>query len=324
MINKLRIRHFKSIKALAIECKSINVLIGEPNTGKSNILESLALFSWQGHNGNIHDFARFEEPQDLFYDNLSDEKIEIGIEAQPGSSLEIGLDGDNFKAWNKIAGEQKYVNSIKRNTEKPNNIIKEFSFIKYYRFLKQSGFENSFPGYLLPPSGNNLFSLVMGNKAIRDWISDLFTPLDLKFMLETREKSFKIVKQLDDLLITYPYINISDTLQRIIFFTAAMMSNKESLLIFEEPESFAFPYYTKHLGERIAFDEKNQYFISTHNPYLLLAILEKTPIDKVNVLVTYLEDHQTRVKSLSADEIPILMDIDPFFNLNRFLEEVKQ
>ncbi|MCI0471190.1 MAG: AAA family ATPase [Candidatus Aminicenantes bacterium] len=324
MITTLRISRFKSIKSVAIDCKRINLLIGEPNSGKSNILESLALFSWQGHNGNIHDFSRFEEPQDLFYDGLFDEKIEIDIEEKQNLSMEIGLDDGNFKAWNKIAGEQKYVTTIKRDTKNPNNIIKEFSFMKYYRFLKQSGFENSFPGFLLPPSGNNLFSLVMGNKAINDWIRDFFIPFDLRFMLETREKSFKVVKERDNLLITYPYSIISDTLQRIIFFTAAMMSNKESLLIFEEPESFAFPYYTKYLGERIAFDKNNQYFISTHNPYLLLAILEKTPKNDINVLVTYLENHQTRLKSLNPDEIAILMDTDPFFNLDRFLDGEKK
>jgi len=47
-------------------------------------------------------------------------------------------------------------------------------------------------------------------------------------------------------------------------------------LIFEEPEAHSFPYYTKYLAERIALDKNNnQYFISTHNPYLLLSILGK-------------------------------------------------
>jgi AAA15 family ATPase/GTPase len=100
-----------------------------------------------------------------------------------------------------------------------------------------------------------------------------------------------------------------------------MESNHNSTLIFEEPESFAFPYYTKYLGERIAFDKTNQYFISTHNPYLLFAILEKTSKDAVNVFITYLKDYETKVKMLTDEEIPILMDADPFFNLGYFLEE---
>ncbi|MHA1431833.1 MAG: hypothetical protein ACTSRV_15795 [Candidatus Freyarchaeota archaeon] len=52
------------------------------------------------------------------------------------------------------------------------------------------------------------------------------------------------------------------------------------MLVFEEPEAHAFPYYTKFLAEKIALDTSNQYFISTHNPYFLLSILEKAPKDE--------------------------------------------
>ena len=46
MIRRLSIGNFKSLKELEIDCKRINLLIGEPNTGKSNILELLGLLSW--------------------------------------------------------------------------------------------------------------------------------------------------------------------------------------------------------------------------------------------------------------------------------------
>ena len=51
MITKLSIANFKSIRQLDIDCKKINLFIGEPNTGKSNILEALALLSWCGQPG---------------------------------------------------------------------------------------------------------------------------------------------------------------------------------------------------------------------------------------------------------------------------------
>ena len=35
MIGTLEIKNFKSIRALRLDCKRINVFIGEPNTGKS-------------------------------------------------------------------------------------------------------------------------------------------------------------------------------------------------------------------------------------------------------------------------------------------------
>jgi AAA15 family ATPase/GTPase len=43
MITKLFIKNFKSVKEAELECSKINVFIGEPNTGKSNILETIAL-----------------------------------------------------------------------------------------------------------------------------------------------------------------------------------------------------------------------------------------------------------------------------------------
>lgn len=41
MIGNLGIRNFKSIKDLDLDCRRVNLFIGEPNTGKSNILEVL-------------------------------------------------------------------------------------------------------------------------------------------------------------------------------------------------------------------------------------------------------------------------------------------
>ena len=46
MIKNLEIENFKSIKHLKLDCKRINLFIGEPNTGKSNILESFGILSF--------------------------------------------------------------------------------------------------------------------------------------------------------------------------------------------------------------------------------------------------------------------------------------
>ena len=56
MISTLEIRNFKSIKQLKLDCKRINILIGEPNTGKSNILEALGIFSF----GCYYSYSPFE------------------------------------------------------------------------------------------------------------------------------------------------------------------------------------------------------------------------------------------------------------------------
>jgi len=69
MINQLVIRNFKSIKELKISCKKLNIFIGEPNSGKSNIIEGLALRSQAALGQNLNEeIFRFNTIGDLFYD----------------------------------------------------------------------------------------------------------------------------------------------------------------------------------------------------------------------------------------------------------------
>jgi len=132
----------------------------------------------------------------------------------------------------------------------------------------------------------------------------------------------KVQKQLEDIIIAFPYSLASETLQRLIFYLTAIHSNQNSILAFEEPEAHAFPYYTKYLAEVIALNKnENQYFISTHNPYFLLSMLEKTPKTEIAIFNTQLENYQTKVRALTEDDIKEVLEkgIDIFFDIERFL-----
>ncbi|MHC4520188.1 MAG: AAA family ATPase, partial [Planctomycetota bacterium] len=193
--------------------------------------------------------------------------------------------------------------------------------VKFFRFKDTVDYNDPQPGSLAPPNGANLFSTVFASKDLREMMMEFFRKYGLMLLMKPQERIFEIQKQVDGVAIGFPYAIQSDTLRRIIFYTVAMASNKDSVLVFEEPESHAFPYYTKYLGERIALDETNQFFIATHNPYLLSAVIEKAPRNAVQVFVTYFEDYETRVKPLTPDQLSELMEADPFFNLDRFIEE---
>jgi len=150
-----------------------------------------------------------------------------------------------------------------------------------------------------------------------------FEKYHLKLIARRQERTFELQKEVDGWISTIPYALASDTLRRIIFYTVAIASNKDSILVFEEPESNAFPYYTKYLGERIASDETNQFFLATHNPYLLSAIVEKGRREDVQVFITYFKHYQTKIRPLTPDELSELMEADPFFDLDRFIEETQ-
>ena len=100
-----------------------------------------------------------------------------------------------------------------------------------------------------------------------------------------------------------------------------MLTNRDSTLVFEEPEAHSFPLYTKLLAEQIAMDENNnQYFIATHNPYFLMPLLSKAHKDHIAINIVYYEDHETKVKEISADDLPELFELDVFANLDRYIE----
>ena len=325
MITKLSVSNFKSVRQLDIECKKVNLFIGEPNTGKSNILEALALLSWCGQSGQepLSDYVRFELMQYLFYDGLvADQSVEIRISMKEIDPTGIHVTFNaNFYEFQKWEGNSTFRKVDNRGHYRGSTVFGHTRDIKFFRFKNLAKYDNKEPGALKPPSGTNLFSVVFGSEILRDTMVEFYRKYGLKVVMRQHEGVFELQKEVNGLVFNYPYTLTSDTLRRIIFYTVAIASNKDSVLVFEEPESNAFPYYTKYLGERIALDQTNQFFIATHNPYLLSAVIEKARKEDIRVFITYFKDFQTRVKPLTPDQVAELMEADPFFNLDRFIEE---
>ncbi|WP_286726335.1 hypothetical protein, partial [Pelotomaculum sp. PtaB.Bin117] len=73
-----------------------NLFIGEPNTGKSNILEALALLSWCGHPADepLQEYVRFHTMPNLFYDQLLDQEIAVtaSLSDQSRPRLHVAVD----------------------------------------------------------------------------------------------------------------------------------------------------------------------------------------------------------------------------------------
>ena len=68
-IDNIEIKNFKSIRHQKIEgCKRVNVFIGYPNTGKSNILEALNLYGVTNiESPSITDVLRLEDNPNIFF-----------------------------------------------------------------------------------------------------------------------------------------------------------------------------------------------------------------------------------------------------------------
>lgn len=309
MIKRLTIKSFKSIKSLEFECNRINVFIGPPNTGKSNILEVLSYLSYffrpksdQGF--NLEDFIRLDHRSDLFYDNEVSQPIDIKFDDY---SLQIKY-------------KENLLNELYKQKKKISPKDYSGPSFRYYKFIDRERFISTFPDFLLPSYGINLFFLLLTHKNLRELISDLLKPFDLSLGLRKKEYKIEISKTIDGITISYPYKTISDTLKRLIFHIIAIETNSNSIIIFEEPEVHAFPYYTKFFAEKVALNKnnKNQYFFSTHNPYFLMSLLQKAR--DVNVFATQWQNFQTKLHLLNNEEI-LSYDSDIFFNLDNIIED---
>jgi AAA15 family ATPase/GTPase len=325
MVKTLEIKNFKSIKHLRLDCKRVNVFIGKPNTGKSNLIESIGIFSLPFVNENLRDIIRFENLTNLFYDHEVSGKIEITADAFTfeakfaDGNYKLNLDDETKNFGYKIDFDF----AGKGNLRESKGNYRTLPF-RFYRFVLRDNFPNWQSDFLLPPRGDNLMQILFTNKELRKSVADLFSEFGLRIVLKPQEYKIEVQKEIDDVVVAYPYALVSDTLQRVVFHFVAIETNKDSILIFEEPDAYAFPYYTKFFAERVALDTSNQYFVSTHNPYFLLSVLEKTPKDDVAIFITYLKEHQTKVRLLAQDELPEVLDLDAsvFFNLDHFLGEV--
>lgn len=319
MIKNLEVKNFKSIKHLKLDCKRVNVFIGKPNTGKSNILESVGIFSTPYD--DFKSFIRFENITNLFYDQDIEAKIEIKAD---NIYCEITFKEERFvgKGGDKEGKIFSFNFEYDFNGRGSSGRSQTLSPFKFYKFEVMSVFQKRESNFLLPPKGENLLSILITNKVLRKTVADLLSDFDLRIVLKPQETKIEVQKEVDDVIISYPYSLVSDTLQRVIFYLAAIETNKDSIIILEEPEAHAFPFYTKILAERIALDKTNQYFIATHNPYILSSILEKTPMKDIGIFITYYEDYQTKVKPITEEEMPQILDLDAsiFFNLDKFLE----
>jgi len=320
MIKRLNIQNFKSIKHLHLDCKRVNIFIGRPNTGKSNILESVGVFSFMY--GKFEHLVRFEND---FANLFNDQDL----------GKEIKITADDYYYEIKFSN-QRFIGAGGDKDKKIFNFSFDYGFnlgggaggsgispFKFYRFVISEKFPIQRNDFLLPPRGENLLFVLQTNKVARKVAWDIFNEYGFEMVFEQKENNIKIEKSIEYGKVLFPYSLVSDTLQRIVFHLVAIETNKDSVIIFEEPEAHAFPYYTKFLAERIAMDKTNQYFISTHNPYFLLSVLEKSPKNEIGIFITDFKEYQTKVRPITVKEMPKVFDLaeDIFFNLDLFTEK---
>lgn len=109
MLTKFRVENFKSIESLELELGRVNVFIGENGSGKSNILEAVALASAALQNKLDHEFLaprgiRVTSPELMrsgFEKEKEAEDVRLQIELQEVGGLQLLLRNENkrYSPW---------------------------------------------------------------------------------------------------------------------------------------------------------------------------------------------------------------------------------
>ena len=340
-IKKLVIRNFKSIKSIMLGLKPINLFFGQPNGGKSNILESLGLISALNYNQYARSrekqyfsqsFVRNEHLMNLFYDNNIKEQVTIDLDdirfvvesTERGYQISYQDLKDDILASKRTLIEFSDKGFPLRVYDRE-TILNQVKYLKFYRFGLHKEFPYKHTDFILPPDGGNLTAIIQTNNQLCKIINNLLLPFKLELNIRIDENKIEFLKQIEHGRMAIPFSLIAENIQRLIFLLSIIFSNKNSTIVLEEPETHLFPCYTKFLAETIALqldDNKNQYLFSTHSPYFLTSILEKTETGKVSVFAVRYKKNKTEVHELSEKEIEDLLyqEQDPFFGIDEYFE----
>lgn len=341
-IDNIEIKNFKSVRLQKIEgCNRVNVFIGYPNVGKSNILEAIGLFCSLQHNHEyfrFNDLCRVRHFSELFFNKdyreatnvIINDKLLLELIVIQSNDLIVRISTTVDHAGNqdkdKIFSAEvnnrdfNYKNPIVTSESNYNHIV---GSILKYEFKSDGIINQQRPLALAIPFGANLLDILQRDSNLRREIASIFDSYDLKLFIDGEE--IKFLKYLSDGTgVSIPYHQVADTLKRLIFYKAAIKSNKNSILLFEEPEAHMFPPYISKFTSDVMHDENNnQYFIATHSPFVLNDFMEDMDKDELSIYAVGLKEGETRIRRLTDEEITEVYQygIDLFFNLEDYLKD---
>lgn len=339
-IKEITIKNFKSLKSITLPFNKLTVFIGDTNTGKSNIIELLSFlgafanFDEDNFGSYVGIFVRYNSWIDLFYDRNIDNQIEIIIsysEGQKSKMLDLIIKGDDEglkiikKPKNQTLAEISYDGIM---TPLELNELEDFKSVKFYNFSKNFNLDvdldNQTGSILRPPDGRNLFQTIWASKERREFIKELFSLFGYRVVFDIADKKMLFQKQEGDIIVNFPLELLSDTLKATIFYYMALLSNKNSVLCLDEPESFMFPSHILDLAEDFAKNPENtgnQIILTTHNPYFLENLITKANLEDLNLFVCRYNDFQSDFKLLSKKDMMKINEMDLIMNIETFFGE---
>lgn len=320
------IKNYKSVKQVSFSTQRINLLVGPPGAGKSNILEALSLLGRS--KGSIQEIFRVPDMTGMFlYGNLdapivvkfgSFETVIAKDRQQFVLSLSVDHDTKNPRvlAAHSVSWDATHFSSISYQANQVG-----IPPLLYYKFREYYQPSKNF-NYLQSPFGENLNTLIYHHEPYRQIARDVLRGLGLQLTLNHSQNSVAVLRHLHEESHLIDFMALPDTIRRLLFHLVAIESNRGKVLLFEEPEAHSFPPYIKLLAEKIATEKQTGFVITTHSPYLVQTLMDKTPQSELNILYASEQEGFTTVQAVPAEIIEKIQESeqDLFFVLDEFFE----
>jgi len=322
------INGFKSIYHIDLTLKPLTIFIGPPASGKSNVLEALAITGYflyklsekqEYVNAKVPPLAKFiraSSTRDLFHFYDIGKNIWIRLEDK---ELTINYKTDDIIAINMRDVRVKLKTSLSAFSLLTETMPSGTAFLRYpirlycyERFNVLSNIVNpkglAPKNYLSEDASNIHVVLQSYRKTIKD-MNMLMKEYDVNVELKVLRDGKVIVFDSDYEL----GINaLSDGIFRLLYYLLAIETNKEYsmkaqvsrvILLFDEPTSNIYPYgldlLVKYLKNALG---RLWYVISTHNPYLLSIIGDK--IKDAAIYFTYRDEYgNTKVVEIDVNKM---------------------
>ncbi len=320
---EITIENFKSIEKLKLNLARINILIGPPGSGKSNILEAIYLYGFpfkiietykydefENYPSNLFKLIRFEDFVELFY-NVENPIIKVGdiiFKLEDGSL--------KFKINNRILDLYPLYESDEFKEEiEVIDLGKKFIPVRLYKFDKiPSNVYSSYPKSYLAEDLSNLrkiFPILRNDKYYKKLKEDYKISIDFE--------TLRLYDIDNDKFLSFTCL--SDGLTKFLILLLAVKSNirfkniynKDVLILLEEPETHMFSYLISELV-RLIIEKSNKliFVITTHNPYfvrdLILEANRKERLKEVKIFKVVRKSGKTVIdRELSGEEVYMLL-----------------
>lgn len=351
-IHDIEIKNFKSIRQARVEdCRRVNVFIGYPNVGKSNILEALSGFSFLNEKTfsapSLQKLIRYNSFTDLFFNREVAESINVRINGEDNLTfllvdlerLDIIITGQGpvqklNNGISKREGMTHFVGIFSPSGHNQFRHLQELehsgkSLVRMYKFKSDVVYQTGRSLALSIPFGENLGDIFEVYPNFAKECNEVLVDYGLNIEIEKRGGQSKpLLRKLlrSGVTMSIDWDLIADTIQRVFFYQAAIKTNQNNVLLFEEPEAHMFPpYISKFTTDIIQDENRNQFFIATHSPFVLNDFMENLTDNEFSIFVVGFkkETGETVIRRLADEEITEIYQygIDLFFNLEMFLKD---